>query len=155
MPLIPMEPLIQVLYSISVYSSLRALKKPDIIHTHDISQAVYCSIVGKIFKIPVVGMLHGSTSAYSPVNGMYETILAKLSSPSHAFVLDDGSEAPYKFKKLWGDKVSIVYHAIDTELFNKLPTNKGILKKLKIENAEFIVLSTSSLITVKKYRASD
>lgn len=125
------------------------MKRPDLIHTHGIYATTFGTIIGRILHIPVVGMLHGSTSAYSKISGRYETILAKLFKPTHALVLDDGSRAPEKFKKLWKNEVTVVYHGIDTNFFEPKPKNKELIKKSRLTEPDFVVLSTSSLIPVK------
>ena len=94
-------------------------------------------------------MLHGSSKAYSNISGLYETILSKLFKPNHALVLDDGSMAPEKFKKLWGDRVTIVDHGIDVNIFKPREKKGDLLKKLGLKESDFIILSTSSLIPVK------
>ena len=82
------------------------------------SNTRYCSNCAwssnrKLLNLPVVGMLHGSCEAYSNSSGFYETMLARIFKPNHAFVLDDGSCAPNKFKSIWNGSVTVVNHAID------------------------------------------
>lgn len=146
---IPVAPLIHLSYSISVYSKLKNMERPDIIHAHGISNVGYCTLIGKILRIPVVGMVHGSTNAYSQKSGMYESILAKLLKPDFALVLDDGSMAPIKFRKIWKDKMTVVYHGIDTEAFKPITDKKKLFIDLGLEELSFIILSTSSLIPMK------
>jgi L-malate glycosyltransferase len=146
---IPLLPLIDLLYSISVYLTLKKLERPDIVHAHGISNVVYCSIIGKLLGIPVVGMIHGSGAAYSNIADIYETILAKLCKPNACLVLDDGSQATTKFKNLWGNEVTVVYHGIDTDFFRPHDKNEVLIKKLELELSNFIILSTSSLESVK------
>lgn len=146
---IPVVPLTNLLYRINVYFQLKKMKRPDLIHAHGISATALGTIIGKMLNIPTVGMLHGSSRAYSKMAGSYESLLAKLFKPSHALVLDDGSMAPEKFKKIWGDRVTIVHHGIDTNVFKPMEKNNELLKKLGLKEPELIVLSTSSLIPVK------
>ncbi len=146
---IPIVPLINLLYMFNVYFQIRKMNRPDLIHTHGIYATAFGTIIGKILHIPVVGMLHGSTSAYSKVSGRNETILAKLFKPTHALILDDGSKAPEKFKKIWKNEVTIVYHGIDTDFFELKPKNKDLMKKSRLTGSDFVVLSTSSLSPVK------
>lgn len=146
---VPTLPLIDLLYSIGVYSTLKKMERPDIIHAHGISNVVYCAIIGKILGIPVIGMLHGSSVAYSKAADIYETILATLCKPSACLVLDDGSKAIKKFEKLWGDKVIPVYHGIDTGFFRGTEKNETLIEKLGLELSSFIILSTSSLENIK------
>jgi glycosyltransferase involved in cell wall biosynthesis len=145
----PILPLIDLLYSISVYSTLTKMKRPDIIHAHGISNVVYCTLIGKMLGVPVVGMLHGSGAAYSKSADIYETVLAKLCNPNASIVLDDGSSSINKFKRLWGNKVTPVYHGIDTELYRPIDKNESLIDKLSIGPLSFIILSTSSLESVK------
>lgn len=150
--MIPVKPLESLLYMIKVYISLKELVKIykfDIIHFHGISNTAFGTIIGKLLHIPEVGMLHGSTAGYSPLSEIYETILAKLFKPNYALVLDDGSIAPEKFKKIWGERVTVVYHGIDTGIYKPINKNREILEKLGLNKSDFIVLSTSSLIPVK------
>lgn len=146
---IPTIPLIDLLYSVSVYFTLRKMKRPDIIHAHGIANVAYCTVIGKMLGIPVVGMLHGSNAAYSRAADKYETVLAKLCKPDAALVLDDGSLTVEKFKRIWGNKVIPVYHGIDTEFFRPVDKNTNLLKNLKFDDSSFIILSTSSLENVK------
>jgi L-malate glycosyltransferase len=147
--IIPVLPLKYLLYSFNVYFKIKKIKDVDIIHAHGISNIAFCVIMGKILKIPVIGMIHGSGVAYSKISGLYETILAKLFKPDYAFVLDDGSIALNKFRSLWTDKVKIVYHGIDTDLFRSTSKNNDLIEKLGLNRSSFIILSTSSLIPVK------
>lgn len=146
---IPVVPLINLLYMFNVYLQIRKMNRPDLIHTHGISATAFGTIIGKILRIPVVGMLHGSTDAYSKISGGYETILAKLFKPTHALILDDGSKAPEKFKKIWKNEVTTVHHGIDTNFFEPKPKNKELIKKSGLKGSNFIILSTSSLNPVK------
>lgn len=146
---IPVAPLDRLSYSVGVYSKLKNMERPDIIHAHGISNTAYCTLIGKILRVPVVGMVHGSTNAYSQQSGLYESILARLLKPDFALVLDDGSMAPVKFKKIWKDKMLVVYHGIDTEAFKSISDKKKLFKDLGLEGSNFIILSTSSLIPVK------
>lgn len=146
---IPVIQFINLLYMINVYFQIRRMNRPDLIHTHGISSTAFGTIIGKLLNIPVVGMLHGSTKAYSNMSGLYETMLAKLFKPNHALVLDDGSNTIKKFKKIWKNEVTIVYHGIDTNVFKPKPKNQKFIGKLRLTESDFIVLSTSSLIPVK------
>ena len=80
---------------------------------------------------------------------IYETVLAKLCKPNASIVLDDGSSSINKFKKPWGNKVVPVYHGIDPELYRPIEKNKSLIDKLSVEHSSFIILSTSSLESVK------
>ena len=149
---IPVAPLVSLLYMINVYFKLKELRKIykfDIIHTHGISPVAFGAIIGKLLNIPVAGMLHGTNEAYSNISGFYETVMAKLFKPDYALVLDDGSMAPEKFKKIWGDRVTIVDHGIDVNIFKPREKKRDLLKKLGLKESDFIILSTSSLIPVK------
>ncbi|CAG0999412.1 Putative glycosyltransferase EpsD [Methanosarcinales archaeon] len=146
---IPMVPLIKLLYMFNVYIQIRKMNRPDLIHTHGINTTAFGTIIGKILHIPVVGMLHGSTRAYSKIAGEYETMLAKLFKPTHALILDDGSKADEKFKKIWKNDITIVYHGIDTNFFEPKPKNKELIKKTRLTESNFVVLSTSRFIPMK------
>ena len=146
---VPVIPLIYVTYGVNVFFKLRKMQRSDIIHAHGISNIALCCIIGKLLGIPVVGMLHGSIGGYSKMSGLYETILATLFRPSCAFVLDDGSMAPQKFKKLWGSKVVTINHGIDTDFFKPISENNKLRSELGLKNSDFIVTSTSSLTAVK------
>lgn len=147
---IPVLPFNYLFYSINLFFMLKKLERPYIIHAHGISNISFCVIIGKLLNIPVIGMLHGSLSAYSNISGSYERILAMLFKPNHAFILDDGSKAPLIFRKYWENRVTIVYHGINSEVFKPKIKNKKLLKNLKLNNSHFIILSTSSLTSVKK-----
>ncbi len=146
---LPVAPLVCFLYGINVYFALKNIKKPYIIHAHGIYNIAFCWIISKFLNVPIIGMLHGSAAAYSKISELYETLMAKLFKPYHAFVLDDGSPAPDKFKKLWGSRVTIVNHGIDTNNFVPMEKNREIISKLGLKHSDFIVLSTSSLNSVK------
>ncbi|MBP2133102.1 glycosyltransferase involved in cell wall biosynthesis [Methanomicrobium sp. W14] len=147
---IPVTPLNNLLFMINVYRTLEKMERPDIIHAHGICPVAFGSIIGRILNIPVVGMLHGSSEAYSPISGLFESTLAVLFKPDHALILDDGSPAPQKFLKLWGDRVSIVYHGIDTEYYSINSQFNMVRERLGFRASDFLILSTSSLITVKR-----
>lgn len=137
------------IYFLNLYVKLRKMTPPDILHFHGIWSLSYGCIIGKLLGIPVVGMLHGSIGAYSKRCDLYETILAKVFRPDHAFVLDDGSEAPSKFTKIWGDKTTIVYHGVDNNYLKPHKKDINLIKKNGLKESDFIILSTSSLIPVK------
>ena len=137
-------------YYSNIFFKLNKMAHPDILHFHGIWGIFYGSFVGRLLGIPVVGMLHGSASAYSKRGGFFETVLAKISRPNHVFVLDDGSNTPSKFRKIWGDKVTIVYHGIDSSYLTSFnDNNMDILQKHGLRDSDFIIVSTSSLIPVK------
>ena len=48
-----------------------------------------------------------------------------------------------------GNKVTPVYHGIDTELYRPIDKKKSLIDKLSVEHSSFIILSTSSLESVK------
>lgn len=146
---IPVAPLNDLLYMIKVYIQLKKMMHPDLIHTHGISATAFGTIISKLLNMPIVGMLHGSDKAYSKKSESQETILAKLFKPNHALVLDDGSMAPEKFKKIWKNRVTIVYHGIDANIFKPMVKNWELIEKLGLKESDFIILSTSSLIPVK------
>lgn len=146
---LPVLPFNHISYSTSVYFELKKMTRPDIIHAHGIINIIFCSIIGKHMGIPVVGMLHGSISAYSKIYGLYETFLAMLFKPDHCFVLDDGSSSPKKFKKLWGDRVTVVCHGIDTDLYRPMEKDRELMAKLGFNESDFIILSSSNLTPVK------
>jgi L-malate glycosyltransferase len=145
----PTLPLTYILYSLRVYNELNKMKRPDVIHAHGLFNIVSASLIGKYMGIPVVGMLHGSADAYSKIAGLCETFLALLFKPDHCFVLDDGSLLPEKFQKLWGNRVTVVYHGIDTNVYKQMEKNYELMSKLGISNSDFIILSTSSLLPLK------
>jgi L-malate glycosyltransferase len=147
--ILPVIPLVYISYSLSVYFALKKMTHPNIIHAHGIFNIVFCSIIGKYMGIPVVGMLHGSITAYSKIHGFFESFLATLIKPDHCLVLDDGSSAPDKFRKIWKNKVTIVHHGIDTEFYKPMEKDKELISKLGLNKFNFVILSTSSLIPVK------
>ena len=55
-----------------------------------------------------------------------------------------------KFKKLWGNTVTPVYHGIDTQLYRSIDKKKSLIDKLSVEHSSFLILSTSSLESVKR-----
>lgn len=141
--------MIDLIYSISVYSTL----KNGAARYYSCSWNFECcllTIIGKILGVPVVGMLHGSGAAYSKIADIYETVLAKLCKPNISIVLDDGSSTIEKFKELWGNTVTPVYHGIDTQLYRPIDKNKSLIDKLSVEHSSFLILSTSSLEPVKR-----
>ena len=146
---IPVTPLNQLIYLFKVFLYLRKTKKFDLIQVHYMEAAAVCIMFKKIRGVPVVAMMHGADDAYSRLSGFQEAILAKLFKPDHAFILDDGSIAPEKFKKIWKNRVTVVYHGIDTNFFKAKPKNKELIEKSKLTESDFIILSTSSLIPVK------
>lgn len=150
---IPKTPFKRLAYMMNIYLILKELMKkynPDLLHIHGIVQiALGGSIIGKLLHIPVVGMLHGSVRGLAGVDGFFETILANLFKPDHFIFLDDGTISPRTVKKLWGEKVTIVSHGIDTDVFKPTKKNSEILKKLGLNKSDFLVLSTSRLINWK------
>jgi len=146
---IPVAPLNNLLYMINVYRVLKKFECPDIIHAHGIGPVAFGSVIGKVMKVPVVGMLHGSTEAYSRISGLFESLLAILFKPDHALILDDGSPAPQKFSRLWSGRTSIVYHGIDAHFFKPNSQDSGLKQRLGFKESDFMILSTSSLIPVK------
>lgn len=146
---IPVAPLNNLLYIFNVYKVLKKIERPDIIHAHGIGPVAFGSIIGKFLKVPVVGMIHGTTEAYSRMSGLFESLLAKLFKPDRALILDSGTRAPEKFQKIWGDRVTIVYHGIDLESFYPKEKSKSILQRLNLTESDLIILSISSLIPIK------
>lgn len=149
---LPIVPLVELVYMINVYRYLKKFKKIhkfDIIQAHGITITAFATVIGKLLDIPVVGMVHGSCEAYSNISGIYETIMAKIFKPNHAFVINDGSIAPKKFKKLWKERITIIDHGIDVETFKYSKKDLKLLRDLEIDENDFIILSTSGLIPVK------
>lgn len=138
-----------IFFYFKVFQELKRLPDIDLIQAHEIDPIAYSSVLGKILKIPVIGMAHGTAEAYSRWSGLRETILATLFKPTHAIVLDSGTRAPEKFRKIWGERATVVYHGIDTEIFRPKETNETILRYLDLKESDLIILSISSLIPIK------
>ena len=146
---IPVFPLNNLIYMMRIAGVVKNLDDIDIIHAHNISNIGFSWFIGKIFCIPVIGMMHGTNQANSRTSGIYETILATLFKPAFAFILDDGSVAPEKYQRLWGDRITVVRHAIDTDLYAPGEKSCSLLEGLGISGSDFVVLSTSSFLPVK------
>jgi glycosyltransferase involved in cell wall biosynthesis len=122
----------------------------DIIEAHCAWTGIAAYVAGKILKKPVIWMAHGNDDIYGKVQGITETLFTKTFKPYHAIVLDDGTNAPSKYQNILGDeKVTVVYHAIDTAEFNPEYKNTKLRKKLGLEQS-FIVISISLLIYHKR-----
>jgi len=147
---VPVTPLNNLLYMVKIYRYLKKEKRTGILQTHGIAATAFGVAIGKLLNLPVVGMLHGSLEAYSNLSGFYETMLARIFKPNHAFVLDDGSCAPNKFKSIWNGSVTVVNHAIDTNYFKNMNKTSTLLDKYNLKKSDFIILSTSSLNAVKR-----
>jgi glycosyltransferase involved in cell wall biosynthesis len=146
---IPVFPINNLIYMIRVAGVVKNLDDIDIIHAHNISNIGFSWFIGKMLGIPVIGMMHGTAEANSRISGIYETIMATLFKPAFAFILDDGSVAPEKYGRLWGDRITVVHHAIDTEWYAPRTKSCSLLDELGISGSDFIVLSTSSFLPVK------
>ena len=64
-------------------------------------------------------------------------------------MLNDGSPAPRKFKKLLKENATIVNHGIDISLFKPLSKSSTIKRNLGLKPNDFVVFSPHSLILVK------
>jgi len=121
----------------------------DIIQSNCVWTGVAAFVAGKILRKPIIYMAHGTDEVYGKIQGITETLLTKIFRPSHLFVMDDGTHAPKKFKKILETKtVTVVNHGIDVKLFKPGYKNKKLKERLKIGN-DFVVTSTSHLIPVK------
>lgn len=138
-----------IFFYFKVFQELKRLSDIDLIQTHEITPIAYSCILGKLLRIQVIGMVHGTAEAYSRIAGLRETILATLFKPTYAIVVDSGTRAPEKFRKIWGDRVTVVNHGIDTELFKPKDKNESILRHLDLKRSDLIILSISSLIPIK------
>jgi glycosyltransferase involved in cell wall biosynthesis len=69
--------------------------------------------------------------------------------PNRGIILDDGSNANKKFTHIWSSKSTVVHHAIDTDIYKKIPKRDDILGQLNLSNARFIILSTGLLGPIK------
>jgi len=134
-----------IINGLSFFWALTKRNKPDIIHTHGISTNAVGVLLGKLWRVPVVTMLHGSQGVNSKAEGIYETILALLFPPDQAIILDDGTGAVEKFNKLWRNRTTTVYHAIDESCFKPMEKNAELLATLGIKSDTFVILSTSRL----------
>ncbi len=146
---IPVFPANNLIYILRVAKVMKTLDDVDIIHAHNISNIGFCWFIGKMLGIPVIGMMHGTNEANSRISGIYESIMATLFKPAFAFILDDGSVAPEKYARLWGDRITVVHHAIDSEKYSPNPKSEILLKDLNLSGSDFVVLSTSSFLPVK------
>jgi glycosyltransferase involved in cell wall biosynthesis len=146
---IPVFPLNNLIYMVRVAGVVKKLDNIDIIHAHNINNIGFSWFIGKMLGIPVVGMMHGTAEANSRISGIYESIMATLFKPACALILDDGSVAPEKYQRLWGDRITVVRHAIDADLYAPREKSCSLLEKLGISDSDFVVLSTSSFLPVK------
>ncbi len=121
----------------------------DIIHGHGVNAGVAATIVGWLIKRPTVWMLHGSLKAYNKAGEFYESLLSKIFTPDHLFVLNDGSEAPDKFRKLISRNITTVYHGINTAHFAPCKQRYEPSRILERHYNEFIILCPHSLIPIK------
>lgn len=151
--IMPVLPLVYLLYMIQVYFKLKELDKIyhfDIIHTHNIGITGFGTVIGKLLNIPVVGSVDGSLEAYSKVAGFYETVVVRLFKPDHLIVGDDGPTTTEKFKKILKNRATVVSIGIDTDKFKLVEKDKQLIRSLGLEESDFIILSTSSLTPVKR-----
>lgn len=149
---LPLAPLIHISFGISAIQKCFWLNKNygiDVIQGHGIGAGAAATIAGIFTRRPVVWMMHGTGLAYSKISGIYENIITKLFPPAHAFVLDDGSPAPAKFKKMLKDKCTVVYHGIDIDFFKPKERSLELLRHLNINPDAFLILSPHSLSRVK------
>jgi glycosyltransferase involved in cell wall biosynthesis len=122
----------------------------DIIQSNCAFTGVAAFIAGKILGKPVVYMAHGTDDAYGKIQGITETIFTKMFKPNHLFVMNDGSHAPRKFKRILGNEiVEVVYHGIDDQVFNPEFRNDRLKEELGIKD-HFVVTSTSQLIHARR-----
>ncbi|HDR72772.1 MAG TPA: glycosyltransferase family 1 protein [Methanoculleus sp.] len=146
---IPVFPLNNLIYMIRVAGVIKNLEDIDLIHAHNISNIGFSWFIGKMLGIPVIGMMHGTAEANSRISGVYESIMATLFKPAFALILDDGSVAPEKYRRLWGDRITVVHHAIDTDMYAPAEKSTSLLEELGIARSDFVALSTSSFLPVK------
>ncbi len=137
-------------FYLSIYKKIKSLHDVNLILAHEINPIAYSCTIGKLLNIPVVGMMHGTSEAYSVKSGLDETILASLFKPTKAIIVDSGTNAPIKFRQIWGDdRTTIVKHGIDLERFFPREKNVHILHRLNLMDSDLIVLSISALIPIK------
>ena len=146
-----LAPLVLFTYQLSAIVEIFRINRKygiDIIHAHGIGTGPAATIAGRLLRKPVVWMMHGTTEAYSKASGRYETIMTKLFKPDHTIVLDQGSIAPQKFKKLLDGNVTAVYHGIDSSKFYPKIPDKELMNDLGLQNNDFVAISVHSLIPV-------
>jgi len=152
LPSLPIAPLLHISFGIRALIKVIQLNNKygiDIIQAHGAGVGPAATLSNWILRKPAVWMLHGTCLAYSRLSGKYETLLTKLFKPQHVFVLDDGSPAPKKFKRILNKRVTVVKHAIDTEKFKPLPKPEILIKNMDLVEDTFTILSPHSLIPVK------
>lgn len=122
----------------------------DVIQSHDLISHIASLIAGKILNKPVFWMIHGDYSLTIGYMKILEPFYLRLFSnkflcPTHIFVLDDGSLSFFKFKSKFGiEKVTKVYHGIDTFKYKREKSNIEIAKQINVTN-KFLIISTSEL----------
>ncbi|MHB1041649.1 MAG: glycosyltransferase family 4 protein [Eubacteriales bacterium] len=149
---LPLAPLIVLSYGLFALPQIIRLNRKygiDIIHAHGISTGAIATIIARLLRKPIVWMIDGTQEAYSEIAGRYESVVAKLFSPDHAFVVDDGSVAPQKFIALLNDKMTVVYHGINSSVFCSKMLNRDLLNYLGLHGSKFVILSAHSLNHVK------
>jgi len=149
---LPVAPLMVLSYGFSALIRIFRLNRKygiDVIHAHGIFTGVAATIAGKILRKPSIWMMHGTEEPFRKTAGKYESaitkIIVKIFKPDHVFALDDGTGAPTKFKGFLGsDKVTSVYHGIDTQKFRPKRIDRKLLNDLGLGN-KFIIVSTQRL----------
>lgn len=153
---LPVNPLIDISFGIAVIKEILRLNRKynfDLIHSHGCNPAT--TIAGKLIRKPTIWMMHGTNNAYSRIAGFYETLITLSFKPDHLLVLNDGSPAPAKFHNLIrkDDKITTVYHGIDTQIFIAQNRNKQLAESIGI-NDKFVIMGIQSLIPVKNIEYS-
>jgi glycosyltransferase involved in cell wall biosynthesis len=149
---LPLAPLMVLSYGFFALPKIFRLNRKygiDIIHAHGIFAGITATVAGKILRKPSVWMMHGTEEPFRETAGKCESSLARMLvrifKPDHVLVLDDGTGAPSKFKGLLGsDKVTVVYHGIDTQRFRPERVDKKLLDVPGLGN-KFVIVSTQRL----------
>ncbi len=142
----------------SIVNLYRAIKseKPDLIHSHGISENIIVGVIGFILKIPVIVTYHTNPfNKYRNENStsrklkryfyelMYFRFLTKLASPLFSYITVISKELQRSFisNGYNNEKVMVIYFGVD------IPSNNS---KLTVENCKELIVVFVGRISVDK-----
>lgn len=152
-PILPVAPLVRISFGVSAFFKcieLNRLYGIDIIHVHGIGNAIVTTFLKHFTHRPTVLMLHGSLGSYSKLSGIYESLVLRMTSFSHYFILDHGGPILTKACEIVPRKAGFTTVPVNIDIikYRSYKPNRQIVFDLGIED-KFVFISVHSLEPVQ------
>jgi glycosyltransferase involved in cell wall biosynthesis len=129
---------------------LATVHRAQLIHSHLLGSNVYCAIVGRLLRLPVIAVFHGATDLHDA--GRLATVKRRLLNQSHVrlIAVSEGVRADLERWGLPRDRVKVIYNGIDANQYSPGRAN-DLRRELGIPPDTLLIGAVGNIRAPKAY----